>query len=258
MLRARRKPCCGRPTSTPPRNNVQVADPKRIEAVDRLNPLTGTEPTRANWSRTCYRPPDANLLAERLGIKVDYAGWLLTHARKMKRGIIRVVVSEKNDGLETANNQAHHYRYVLDDDLTPETRHYVEVVIAKFRTVNPDIHLKAANAQGAHDSHELEVKSEPAPCTNPDVNGPGRITVANAHNVGRPDPHWETALSAYRHLAGPPRTARGRSSIQWSIRLQRRRAHRGMGRSSGTGRWHPPSNPGPRRSHQWRCPESHR
>ena len=29
---------------------------------------------------------DRNLLAERLGIKVDYADWLLNHARKMKRG----------------------------------------------------------------------------------------------------------------------------------------------------------------------------
>jgi hypothetical protein len=67
---------------------------------------------------------DHKLLAERLGIKVDYAAWLLTHARKMKQGIIRVVVSEKNDGRETANNQAHHYRYVLDDDLTPDTRRF--------------------------------------------------------------------------------------------------------------------------------------
>jgi hypothetical protein len=92
---------------------------------------------------------DRNLLAERLGIKVDYADWLLNHARKMKRGTIRVVVSEKNDGRETASNQAHHYRYVLDDDLTPETRHYVQTVIAKFRTVNPDIPITAANAQGA-------------------------------------------------------------------------------------------------------------
>ena len=31
MLRARRKHCCGTPTSKPPRSNVQVADPKRIE-----------------------------------------------------------------------------------------------------------------------------------------------------------------------------------------------------------------------------------
>ena len=45
---------------------------------------------------------DRNLFAERLGIKVDYADWLLNHARKMKRGTIRVVVSEKNDGRETA------------------------------------------------------------------------------------------------------------------------------------------------------------
>ncbi|KUI16936.1 hypothetical protein AU193_22390 [Mycobacterium sp. GA-1285] len=92
---------------------------------------------------------DARLLAERLGIKVDYANWLLTHARKMKRGTIRVVVSEKNNGGETASMQAHHYRYVLDDDLSPETRHYVETVIRKFRTVNPHIPMKAAKAQGA-------------------------------------------------------------------------------------------------------------
>jgi hypothetical protein len=48
---------------------------------------------------------DRNLLAKRLGIKVDYADWLLNHARKMKRGTIRVVVSDKNDGRETASNQ---------------------------------------------------------------------------------------------------------------------------------------------------------
>ena len=52
---------------------------------------------------------DRNLLAAQLDIKDAYADWLLTHARKMKRGIIRVVVSEKNDGRETASNQAHHY-----------------------------------------------------------------------------------------------------------------------------------------------------
>ncbi len=34
---------------------------------------------------------DRNLLAARLGVKVDYADWLLNHARKMKRGTIRVV-----------------------------------------------------------------------------------------------------------------------------------------------------------------------
>lgn len=111
---------------------------------------------------------DGKLLAERLGIKVAYADWLLTHARKMKGGVIRVVVSEKNDGRETASIQAHHYRYVLDNDLTPETRHYVHTVIAKFRTINPDIPLKAANAQGAQDSHERELKFEPTLCTNPD------------------------------------------------------------------------------------------
>ena len=66
-----------------------------------------------------------------MGIEGYYAAWLMTHARKIKRGIIRVVVSEKNDGRETASIQAHHYRYVLDDDLTPETRHYVETVIAR-------------------------------------------------------------------------------------------------------------------------------
>ena len=75
---------------------------------------------------------------------------------------------EKNDGRETASNQAHHYRYVLDDDLTPETRHYVETVIAKFRTVNPDIPMKAANAQGAQASYEREARFEPELCTNPD------------------------------------------------------------------------------------------
>ena len=46
------------------------------------------------------------------------------------------------------SNQANHYRYVLDDDLTPEARHYVETVIAKFRTVNPDIPTTAANEPG--------------------------------------------------------------------------------------------------------------
>jgi hypothetical protein len=111
---------------------------------------------------------ERNPLAERLGIKIDYADWLLNHAWKMKRGTIRVVVSGKNDGRETASNQAHHYRYVLDDDLTPETRHYVETVIAKFRTVNPDIPVKAAKAQGARDSHERENRSEPALCTDSD------------------------------------------------------------------------------------------
>ena len=87
----------------------------------------------------------------------------------MKRGTIRVVVSEKNDGRETASNQAHHYRYVLDDDLTPETRHYVEAVIAKFRTVNPDIPTTAANPQGAQNSYEREKNAE-------------------AHHTGRQEP----------------------------------------------------------------------
>ncbi|MDV3135003.1 hypothetical protein [Mycobacterium sp. 29Ha] len=109
---------------------------------------------------------EGKLFAESLGIKVAYADWLLTHARKMKRGIIRVVVSAKNDGRETASIQAHHYRYVLDDDLSPETRQYVQAVIAKFRTVNPDIPMKAAKAQGAQDSYDREPKSEPALCTN--------------------------------------------------------------------------------------------
>jgi hypothetical protein len=108
---------------------------------------------------------DRNLLAERLGVKVDYADWLLSHARKMKSGTIRVVVNEKHDGRETASNQAHHYRYVLDDNLSPETRHYVETVIAKFRTINPDIPMRAANALGARDSYEREVRSEPDLCT---------------------------------------------------------------------------------------------
>lgn len=111
---------------------------------------------------------DAHALAERLGVKHDYASWLLTHARKMKHGIIRVVVSEKNDGRETAGIQAHHYRYVLDNDLSPDTRRYVETVIAKFQAVNPDIPMKAAHAQGFSDSYEQETKSEPAQCTNPD------------------------------------------------------------------------------------------
>jgi hypothetical protein len=110
---------------------------------------------------------DRKRFAERLDIKGDYAAWLLTHARKMKHGTIRVVVSAKNDGRETASIQAHHYRYVLDDDLTPETRHYVEAVIAKFRTVNPDIPMKAANAQGAQDSRKRAIRFEPARCTNP-------------------------------------------------------------------------------------------
>jgi hypothetical protein len=107
-------------------------------------------------------------LAERLGIKRDYADWLLTHARKMKSGTIRIVVSEKNDGRESAAIQAHHYRYVLDDDLTPQTRAYVETVIAKFQTINPDIPMTAAKAQGAQDSHARKLRSEPTLCTNPD------------------------------------------------------------------------------------------
>lgn len=111
---------------------------------------------------------DRNLLAERLGVKVDYAGWLLHHAQKMKRGTIRVVVSEKNDGRETASIQAHHYRYVLNEDLSPDTRRYVETVIAKFRTINPDIPTKAANAQGAQESRELKTNAEPPLCVNPD------------------------------------------------------------------------------------------
>jgi hypothetical protein len=111
---------------------------------------------------------DRILLAERLSVKVDYAAWLLHHAQKMKRGTIRVVVNEKNDGRETASIQAHHYRYVLDDDLTPDTRRYVEAVIAKFRTINPDIPLQAAKAQGAQESRVHEEKAQPALCTNPD------------------------------------------------------------------------------------------
>lgn len=109
---------------------------------------------------------DAHALAEQIGVKHDYAAWLLTHAQKMKHGIIRVVVSEKNDGRETAAIQAHHYRYVLDDDLSPETRRYVETVIAKFQIINPNILMKAAQAQGASDSYEREARSEPALCTN--------------------------------------------------------------------------------------------
>jgi hypothetical protein len=111
---------------------------------------------------------DPGALAERLQIKRDYAAWLLTHARKMKHGTLRVVVSDKNDGRESANIQAHHYRYVLDDDLTTETRRYVETVIAKLRTVNAEIPMKAAKAQGARESYGLELRSEPALCANPD------------------------------------------------------------------------------------------
>lgn len=111
---------------------------------------------------------DSKTLASRLNVKNDYASWLLTHARKMKQGTIRVVVSEHHDGRETANLQAHHYRYVLDDDLTPETRHYVETVIAKFQTINPDIPMKAAKPQGAQGSYQRHVSKEPPACSNPD------------------------------------------------------------------------------------------
>ncbi len=111
---------------------------------------------------------DPALLAEKLQIKKDYAAWLLTHARKMKTGTIRVVVSAKNNGHETASIQAHHYRYLLGKDLSPESRRYVEAVVEKFRSVNPDIPMKPANAQGAKDSFEKGEKSEPALCTNPD------------------------------------------------------------------------------------------
>jgi hypothetical protein len=114
---------------------------------------------------------DKKLLAERLNIKPDYAAWLLTHANKMKHGTIRVVVSAKNDGRETASIQAHHYRYVLHQDLTAETRRYVETVIAKFQTVNPDIPMEAANAQGAKDSHTQAKRFEPPLCTNPECDG---------------------------------------------------------------------------------------
>lgn len=132
--------------------------------------ITSSERLSGFWKRS---GTDRNLLAERLGVKVDYADWLLNHARKMKSGIIRVLVSEKHDGRETASNQAHHYRYVLDDDLTPETRNYVETVIAKFRTINPDIPMKAAKAQGAQDSYEREMRAQPARCTNPDCEWAG-------------------------------------------------------------------------------------
>lgn len=108
------------------------------------------------------------ILAEQVTIKPDYASFLLTHAKKMKSGTIRVVVSETNDGHETANNQAHHYRYLLAENLTPETRRYVVAVIEKFRTVNPKISLTPANAQGANDSFEVEVESERPLCTNTD------------------------------------------------------------------------------------------
>jgi hypothetical protein len=46
---------------------------------------------------------------------------------------------------------------VLDDDLTPDTRHYVHAVIAKFRTVNRDIPMTAANAHRLVPSPDLEV-----------------------------------------------------------------------------------------------------
>ena len=100
--------------------------------------------------------------------KKDYAAWLLTHARKMRSGTIRVVVSDKNDGRETASIQAHHYRYLLGKDLTPEARYYIQAVIEKFRTVNPDISMKPAEAQGAKDSFQIKAESEPARCTNPE------------------------------------------------------------------------------------------
>ena len=111
---------------------------------------------------------DAKVLAAQLGIKPDYASWLLSHARKMKQGIIRVVVSGKNEGRESASIQAHHYRYVLDDDLTAATRRYVESVISKFQTVNADIPMTAAQAQGAKDSYRVQVRPEPEVCMNPD------------------------------------------------------------------------------------------
>lgn len=111
---------------------------------------------------------DKHVLATTLGIKPDYAAWLLTHARKMRSGVIRVIVSDNNDGRETASIQAHHYRYVLDADLTSETRRYVEAVIAKFRTINPDIPTRSASAQGAKGSYEVVAKLEPVLCTNPD------------------------------------------------------------------------------------------
>ena len=111
---------------------------------------------------------DPGFLAENLGINRDYDAWLLTHARKMKAGTIRVVVSARNDGHETASIQAHHYRYLLGEDLSAEARRYVEAVIERFRTVNPDIPMKPAKAQGAKDSFELGTGSEPTLCMNPD------------------------------------------------------------------------------------------
>jgi hypothetical protein len=110
---------------------------------------------------------DHRALSDRMGVKSDYAAWLLSYAKKMKSGILRVVVDNKNDGHESASIQAHHYRYVLDDDLTPETRRYVETVIAKFRTINPEISSKAANARGAQDSYKVASRYEPALCKNP-------------------------------------------------------------------------------------------
>ncbi|MCV7251614.1 hypothetical protein H7J86_05515 [Mycobacterium hackensackense] len=109
---------------------------------------------------------DPKALAAEVGIKEEYAAWLLGYAQKMKLGVVRVVVDGKNDGRESASLQAHHYRYVLDNDLTPETRRYVETVLARFRSINPDISMMAANPQGAQHCYELSLKAEPALCAN--------------------------------------------------------------------------------------------
>lgn len=111
---------------------------------------------------------DPKALAVQMCVKDEYAAWLLGYARRMKYGLLRVVVNEKNDGRESASIQAHHYRYVLDRDLTPETRRYVKAVIAKFRSINPNIPMTAANAQGAQDSYQVRIKTEAAMCTNAD------------------------------------------------------------------------------------------
>lgn len=111
---------------------------------------------------------DATIFASKINIKPDYAAWLLTHARKMKQGIIRVVVNEKSDGWESASIQAHHYRYVLDDGLTADTRRYVEMVIMQYQTINPTIPMKAAQAQGVKDSYRLQSTAEHPVCSNPD------------------------------------------------------------------------------------------
>ena len=109
---------------------------------------------------------DSKVLAQRLQIKPEYADFLLSHARKMKSGAIRVRVTTRNDGHETASNQAHHYRYLLACKLSAETQRYVEAVIAKFRSVNSNVPMTAAYAQGPQPSYERDPRADPALCTN--------------------------------------------------------------------------------------------